>query len=208
MTTDVLKDGVRRSLNPELDDISDADLRERLVSAYALALSETEYTSLDQMLCSGMVSMWHVPTLTQSDHIRGVGRISRVLAEVVRSLYGQDLDIDPDIALAAGLAHDLGKPYFYDGTRIQRWDAEKRYTGQPPFRHTFYGAHLALQAGLPIEIVHVIVGHDTGMEGQYLERSIYLDIVAHADNLYWQGASKFLASEKDETLAEPPYFLP
>jgi hypothetical protein len=208
MTTAALKDGVRKSLNPELDEIGDHDLREKIVSAYALALSETAFTSLDEMLCSGMVSMWHVPSLTQSDHIRGVGRISRVLAGELRSLYGEEIDIDPDVALAAGLAHDIGKPFFYDGTRIRGWDTEKRYTGQPPFRHTFYGAHLALQAGLPIEIVHVIAGHDIGMEGQYLERSIYLDIVAHADNLYWQGASKFLASEKDETLTEPPYFLP
>jgi hypothetical protein len=208
MTNDALEAGVRESLSPELDEIADAQLRDRVVSAYALALSETEFTSLDQMRCSGMVGMQHVPWLTQSDHVRGVGRLSRVLAAEVRTLYGKDGDIDPDVALAAGLAHDLGKPFFYDGSRIRDWDTRKRHTGQPPFRHTFYGAHLALQAGLPIEIVHVIAGHDIGMEGQYLERSLYLDIVAHADNLYWQGVTKLFELESDDTLAERPYFLP
>jgi putative nucleotidyltransferase with HDIG domain len=208
MDADLRDKSVQKSLAPELDEISDADLRAKVVAAYSLALSETNYKSLDEMLCSGMVTMQHVPWLTQAHHLRGVARISRLLAVEVRSLYNKDVDIDPDVALAAGLLHDLGKPFFYDGTRIQRWQAEKAYTGQPPFRHTFYGAHLALQVGLPIEIAHVIAGHDIGMEGQFMERSIYLDIVAHADSLYWQGASKLLALEKDETVADVPYFLP
>ena len=185
-----------------------ADLREKIASAYSLALSETSYSSLDEMLCSGMVSMQHIPWLTQANHLRGVARISLVLAVELRSVYGRDVDLDSDIALAAGLFHDLGKPFFHDGTRIQQWQSERSYSGQPPFRHPFYGAHLALQVELPIEIAHVIAGHDIGMEGQYMERSVYLDIVAHADSLYWQGATKLLALENDETLPETPYFLP
>ena len=202
-------DGVRKSLSPELDEITDADLRDKVVAAYVLALSETSLESLDDMRCSGMVGMLHVPWLTQAHHLRGVGRISRLLAVEVGTLYDRDVDLDPDIALAAGLAHDVGKPFFYDGTRIERWHTEKARTGQPPFRHTVYGAHLALQAGLPLEVAHVIAGHDIGMEGQYVERSVYLDIVAHADALYWQAATKLLAGlEQDDTLAERPYFLP
>ena len=122
----------------------------------------------------------------------------------MRGLYGKELDIDPDFALAAGMLHDLGKPFFYDGNNIKRWDENKAYTGQPPFRHTFYGAHLALKAGLPEEIAHIIAGHDIGMEGKYFDHSIYLKIVNHADALYWQIPSRFGMTEKDPTEVPGP----
>ena len=47
-----LKPGVRESL-PEVDQISDQDLRERVVAAWAMALSETEFTTIDEIRPSG-----------------------------------------------------------------------------------------------------------------------------------------------------------
>jgi putative nucleotidyltransferase with HDIG domain len=194
-----LRKGVRKSLSPEIGEIADKKLAGKVVEAYALALSETEYTSLEQLSCSGMIGGWHIPGLTQADHLRGVGKIARAIAREMRGLYGDDLDLDPDLALAAGMLHDLGKPFFYDSGNIKRWNDNKAYTGQPPFRHTFYGAHLALQAGLPEEIAHVLAGHDIGMEGKFFDHSIYLKIVSHADALYWQIPSRLGMTEKDPT---------
>lgn len=47
-----LEQGVRKSL-PEIAEIKDPDLRERVVKAWALALSETEFTSIDAIRPSG-----------------------------------------------------------------------------------------------------------------------------------------------------------
>ena len=199
-----LKDGVRKSLSPEIALIGDRELAEKIAEAYAVALAETEYTSLDEMSCSGMIGGLHIPGLTQSDHLRGVGRLAYVMAKEVRELYGTTLDIDPDIALAAGLLHDLGKPFFYDSGNIKNWEDNKLYTGRPPFRHTLYGAHLALQVGLPIEIAHVIAGHDIRMDGKFVDPSIYLKIVAHADGLFWIVPKRFEMLEKDPTEVSGP----
>jgi putative nucleotidyltransferase with HDIG domain len=195
---DELREGVRQSL-PEIAEIADKELADKVVEAYAIALSETEYTRLEEMSCSGMIGLWHLPGLTQADHLRGVGKLARAMALEVRGLYGDDLDLDPDFALAAGLLHDLGKPFFYDSANIKRWNENKAYTGQPPFRHTFYGAHLALRAGLPEEIAHVIAGHDTGMEGQFFDHSVYLEIVSRADGLYWTVPIRLGMADKDPT---------
>ena len=202
-----LLEGVWTSLSPEITQIEDAGLADKLATAYATALSETEFTSLDQMRCSGMVGLQHIPWLTQSHHLRGVGRLTHLLASEMNQLYEDDqkrIDLDLDLALVAGLAHDLGKPFFYDPANIERWEQNKATTGQPPFRHTFYGAHLALQAGLPIEVAHVIACHDVGMEGRHVAHSVYLDIVAHADNLYWQVPFGLGVGESDPTVINGP----
>ena len=47
-----LKAGVRRSL-PEVHEIQDEGLREKVVHAWALGLSQTEFTSIDQIRASG-----------------------------------------------------------------------------------------------------------------------------------------------------------
>ncbi len=201
---DELRKSVRKSL-PEVNDIADKELGDKVVEAYALALSETGFTRLEEMGCSGMIGGWHIPGLTQADHLRGVGKLARAIAREMRDLYASAIDLDPDFALAAGMLHDLGKPFFYDMEHIKHWGENKAYTGQPPFRHTFYGAHLALQAGLPVEIAHVIAGHDVHMEGQFFGHSVYLEIVAAADALYWQVSGQLGMSEKDPTeLPGPP----
>ena len=196
---DELRKSVRKSL-PEVNEIADKQLADKVVDAYALALSETSFTRLEELGCSGMIGGWHIPGLTQADHLRGVGRLARAIAREAKELFGGDAKIDPDFALAAGMLHDLGKPFFYDPEHIKHWNENQAYTGRPPFRHTFYGAHLALRAGLPEEIAHVIAGHDVHMEGQFFDHSIYLEMVAAADALYWQIPGRLGRLEKDPTV--------
>ena len=200
---DELREGVRRSL-PEIAEISNEDLRDKIIEAWALSLSKSQFTRIEQMRCSGMVGSRHIPGLTQADHLRGVGRIARSIAQEMVDLCGNKIQIDPDMALAGGLLHDVGKPLFYDTSNIARWRENKSYTGKPPFRHTMYGAHLALTVGLPEEIAHVIAGHDTHMDGQYIEHSVYCSIVAHADQVYWSVLFRLAKSEKDPTQIKGP----
>jgi len=198
-----LREGVRRSL-PEIAEISSEELRDKIVEAWALSLSESQFTRIDEMRCSGMVGLRHIPGLTQADHLRGVGRIARSMARELVDLCGDRIQIDPDMALAGGLLHDLGKPFFYDTNNIARWRENRAYTGRPPFRHTMYGAHLALVAGLPEEIAHLIAAHDTHTDGQYVQHSVYCKLVAHADQVYWQVLHQLAKSEEDPTEIEGP----
>src|SRR5437870_3923858 len=82
-----LVEGVWASLSPEIDEIKNASLSAKIAQAYASALAETEFTSLDQIRCSAMVGLPHIPWLSQADHLRGVGRLSRLLASELNELY-------------------------------------------------------------------------------------------------------------------------
>jgi putative nucleotidyltransferase with HDIG domain len=138
-----------------------------------------------------MVGMDQYPGKTQSDHLRGVGRIARAIAREMVDLCGDDVDVDPDVCLASGLIHDVGKPYFYTAENVKKFEERKPYIGKPSFRHTMFGAHLAMQADMPEELIHCIAAHDLHMDGQYVVPSAYAKILASADQIYWDTLMAF-----------------
>ena len=79
-TKDELRESVRRSF-PELADIADEMLREQVVEAWAFALSETEFTSIEQIRASGNPTTPPMKQGTQTDHLRGVARIALAMAD-------------------------------------------------------------------------------------------------------------------------------
>ena len=86
-----------------------------------------------------------------------------------------------DEIIAGGLCHDLGKPFEY--ANQQRWASDTRATGMPSIRHTVYGVHVALTAGLPEKIAHIAGAHS--LEGEYVQRSLAAEIVHIADHGFW-----------------------
>ena len=202
-TKEELRAGILKSL-PEIAEIADEELREKVIDLWALALSVSEFTSIDQMECSGMVGMDQYPGKTQSDHLRGVGRIARAIAQEMVALHGDDVDVDPDMCLAAGLIHDAGKPFFYTAENVKKFHERKAYIGKPSFRHTMFGAHLAMQADMPEELVHCIAAHDLHMDGQYVVPSAYAEILASADQIYWDTLMAFDLLEASAIKVEGP----
>ena len=93
-----LKAGVRRSL-PEVHEIQDEGLREKVVHAWALGLSQTEFTSIDQIRASGNPDTPAMLEGTQSDHIRGVTRMALGLADELERVVG-GVGIDRDLLIA------------------------------------------------------------------------------------------------------------
>lgn len=181
-----IRQGVIESLRPEIDLITNGELRHKVIDAWTLSLSETDFKSLDELHCSNAVFGVHLPGCTQSHHHRAVGRLTRALAENMIKVHGEDLiKIDLDMALACGLCHDLGKPYLYDAKNRDRWSKNQPYTGNPPYRHPMKGAMLALQVGLPEEIAAAIMNHDANMEGKFVILSVYTALVTRADTAYW-----------------------
>jgi hypothetical protein len=55
-------------------------------------------------------------------------------------------------------------------------------------RHTVYGVHVALSAGLPEKIAHIAGAHSA--EGQFVQRSLAGTIVHHADHAFWRVLDK------------------
>ena len=76
--------------------------------------------------------------------------------------------------------------YEFDPANQERWKADPSDSGDPTFRHSVYGVHLALTAGLPEKVAHICIGHS--VEGQHFKLSTECMIVRHADHSWWRIA--------------------
>ena len=179
---DHLMQGVRENL-PEVDDIGDADLRERVVAAWAMALSETEFARIDEIRPSGNPDSPPLKRGTQADHLRGVAKLALSMADAIEEIAGP-LGIDRDILLASALCHDIGKPFEFSPANRRRWKSDPKTSGFPAMRHPVYGAHIAISAGLPEAVCHAAGAHSG--EGELVVRSLENTIVHHADHSFWR----------------------
>jgi putative nucleotidyltransferase with HDIG domain len=176
-----IREGVKRSL-PEAEWIKDESLRAKVYDAWALALSHSEYGSIEEIPASGNPDSPPLKAGTQAHHIRGVTRLAVRMAEELEVLLGA-LGIDRDLLIAGGLCHDVGKPFEFSRRNQQRWGEDPRPSGKPALRHTLYGVHVCLTVGLPEAVAHVAGCHS--LEGQFVEKSLIAEIVHRADYAFW-----------------------
>lgn len=179
---DQFKEGVLTSL-PEISDISDIGLRDRVVTAWAMALAETEFQSIDEIRASGNPDTPAMKSGTQADHLRGVTRMAVALADALEEVV-PGLGVDRDLLLACGLCHDLGKPFEFSPANQARWKQNPAASGFPALRHPVYGAHIAITAGLPEAVCHAAAGHSG--EGELVVRSLENTLVHHPDHAFWR----------------------
>src|SRR5947208_2864095 len=156
-TIEELRGGVRQSL-PEVEEIRDSELRDKVVEAWALGLSRTEFTRIEEIRPSGNPTTPPLTQGTQADHIRGVTRIAIGMAQELEQVVGS-IGIDRDILIACALCHDVGKPWEFSPRNQERWRANPAAVGYPSVRHPAYGVHLALTVGLPEAVVHAAGCH-------------------------------------------------
>ncbi len=188
--TDALRTKVREEL-PEVEEIGDAGLREKVVEAWATALDGSSFGAIAEMRPSGNPNTPPLKTGTQTDHIRGVTRLAMGMADELVEMF-PDLKVDRDILIAGGLCHDVGKPWEFDPENQTRWKKAPRAAGYPSIRHPGYGVHICLSVGLPEEVAHIAGGHSG--EGELITRSLENTIVNHADHAFWRilGAGDLL----------------
>jgi putative nucleotidyltransferase with HDIG domain len=167
---------------PEVDEIKNADLRKRVIEAWALALAGSSFRSIREIEPAGNPGVMVLVRGDQTDHIRGVTRLAMKMAEEFAQNF-PELEIDRDIVIAGGLCHDIGKPWEFDPENRKRWEGSPRKAGKPSIRHPAYGAHICLTAGLPEEIAHIATAHSG--EGELLRRSLENTIVHFADYAFW-----------------------
>lgn len=177
-----LRSSVRKSL-PELANIGDASLREKVVNAWALALSETEFRSIDEIRGSGRLQGPPLKGGSQSDHLRGVALLSVAMANCLEEFVGA-FGVDRDLLIACALCHDIGKAFEFSPQNQARWRKNPATSGWPSLRHPVYGAHICLTAGLPEAVAHTAGAHSA--EGENVQRSLENTIVHFADHAFWQ----------------------
>lgn len=174
---------VRTSLASELEAIRDAELREKVIDAWAYALSQSEFTCIEEIRASGNPTTPAMIDGTQTDHIRAVARMAQGLADGLEAVHG-DLGIDRDLLWACALCHDVGKPFEFSPRNQERWQRNVGAAGYPSIRHSVYGVHVALTVGLPEAVAHTAGAHSA--EGEHIERSLENTLVHYADSGYWR----------------------
>lgn len=174
--------GVRESL-PEVAEIRDEELREKVVQAWALSLSKNGFRRIEEIRASGNPDTPAIKNGTQADHLRGVAYVAQAIADAIERVHG-DIGVDRDLLWACALCHDVGKPFEFSPANQQRWREDPRATGYPALRHTLYGVYIALTVGLPEAVAHTAGGHSK--EGEFVERSLENTLVHFADHTYWR----------------------
>jgi len=191
--TDDLRVSVIEDL-PELNDLKNPQLKHACIEAWSIALAGSSFNRLSDLPGEAFPDKVRLKTGGQNVHLRGVAQLAMNLASHLK-LLDPNVDIDEDILLAGALCHDLGKPFEFDPINRTRWKADPSRTGFPPYRHSVYGAHIALVAGLPEAIAHIAVGHS--MEGDNVVRSLECNLVHYADEIWWKStAAAGLIDEK------------
>ena len=176
------REAVARTL-PEVKEIQDEVLRIKVIDAWAYSLSNSSFDSIDEIRASGNPDTPKMKVGTQTDHIRGVTQLSIAIGDSLLRQF-PDLPIDRDTLLACALCHDVGKPFEFDPENQRRWKENPASSGLPAIRHTQYGTHVCLTMDLPEDVCHAAGCHS--MEGEFVERSLHVELVHLADIAFWK----------------------
>lgn len=163
-----------RTAFPELDAIEDDDLRAGVVEAWVIAITENSVDDLSTV-------PWLPPTqreLALNDeylvsHVRDVTACAVALADTLLERREDDLSVDMDTVIAGALVHDVSKL-----AEFHNMDETAVYT---LLGHPYYGVHVVTQAGLPVELAHIVLSHTgrTTVEPATIEA----DLVKRADEI-------------------------
>lgn len=163
-----------RELWPELDWIEDEALRTATARTWELALQRSPLTAedLDTIPFTLLVPNLKVSFMA---HKRCVVHLAREAALKMNEFFGDDLPVNLDVTIAGAILADVGKLLEYDLKDGKSCQSE---TGKY-LRHPFTGVGLAMEAGVPAEVCHIIAAH--AGEGDLVKRTTEAYVVHHAD---------------------------
>jgi putative nucleotidyltransferase with HDIG domain len=168
-----MRDAVRQ-LWPEIQWIQDAELREKVIRVWQLALERSSLTPCDLNRIPFTLLVPNCPT-TFMEHKRCVVHIARKAAESMTEFMGNALPIDLDAVVAGAILADVGKLLEYENVNGKTQQSRR---GEM-LRHPFTGVALAMECGVPDLVCHIIAAH--AAEGDLVKRTTEAYIVHHAD---------------------------
>jgi putative nucleotidyltransferase with HDIG domain len=161
-------------LFPEINEISDPALRDKVVAVWAESITKGGWTPAELKeipftLLAGKIDMYFV------EHVRSCVQMCLEIEKVLKRVWGDRVPINHDVLVAGALLADVGKPLEY--TRKEGKVVKGR--GGELLRHPFSGAGLCYKHGLPDEVTHMVATHSK--EGDHVQRTIESIIFHHAD---------------------------
>jgi putative nucleotidyltransferase with HDIG domain len=180
-------------LLPELDQITDASLRDKVAAVWDEALTTGcggKGWTFDELRVVKFTLLAGDIDLTFIDHVRSCALQCLAIADVLGRIFGEKIPIHRDHLLAGSLLADVGKPLEYE--KDAAGNVIKGHYGEM-LRHPFSGVAMCYKHDLPAEVMHIIATHSH--EGDKVQRSIESIIFHHADFVDFDIA-KFLGSRK------------
>jgi hypothetical protein len=168
---------------PEIDLIQDKRIRDGTVEAFVLGW---ELGGWDEWEQGAYWFSWVRKDGVAIEFVRSTTRMALAIADVMAEV--SDVELNRDHLASGALLRDVGK-------LLEKAPAGQGDLTTSLIRHPFSGVHLALRAGLPHEVVHIVATH--GPEGGYARRSAEATIVAYVEKL---AADPILRREMDLTI--------
>lgn len=153
-----------KKIFPEIDEIKDSRLRSGVGNAWLSAIRKGKWQHIEDIPFTLLIQT----KKTLIEHTRTVTQMAMEIARIRK-------DLNWDIIVAGGLVHDVGKllEYEFKGGKYIKSDYGKL------IRHPVSGYHLVLDAGLPLEIAHIVAAHSE--EGEKVSRSPEAIVLHHCD---------------------------
>ncbi|MBL8765363.1 MAG: HDIG domain-containing protein [Phycisphaerae bacterium] len=167
------------TLFPNLMDIRDATLRDRVAAVWNEALTTgcggkgwtfDEIRAIPFTLLAGKIDLRFV------EHLNSCCKQCIAIARVLGEVFGSRVPVNLDVLIAGSLLADVGKMLEFDKDAQGR--VIKGRFGEM-LRHPFSGVALCYAHGLPAEVMHIVATHSH--EGDKVERTIESWIFHHAD---------------------------
>lgn len=177
-----MKDKIVEAI-PEINLITDADLREKTVRVWEDAIASGGWTweAIEKMPFSVHVENCNI---TFIEHVRTVCQMCVAVHDVLKNAYGTRTQLNKDYLIAGALLADVGKLVEYEETN---GEITKAGRGQH-LRHPFIGVAMSHAQGIPAEVQHIIATHSK--EGEMMTRSNESVIFHHADFIDFDLVSK------------------
>jgi putative nucleotidyltransferase with HDIG domain len=153
-----------RKLFPEAEQISDIELREKVLKTWLTAWKASNYERVEETP--------FMPDLIQEinnvDHTRAVTVMSIEFAKIMMNFF--NIQVKMDYLIAGAILHDIGKLFEFCKTPSS--------LGQL-FTHRISGVYIAAKEDLPLEVIHIIGMHS--LEGDLIKRTTEAAIVHNMD---------------------------
>jgi hypothetical protein len=166
-------------LFPNINDISDTTLREKVARVWVEALASgcggkgwkfDELRAIPFTLLAGKIDLRFV------EHLNSCCKQCIAISKVLNEVFGARVPINLDILIAGSLLADVGKLLEFDKDASGK--VIKGHLGDM-LRHPFSGVALCFKHGIPPEVMHIVATHSH--EGDKVERTIESWIFHHAD---------------------------
>jgi len=149
---------------PEIKKIKHSSIRKGVIEAWLLAVKKGNWKRIDHIPFTLLIK-------TKKTLIEHTRRVTRMAMAIARERH----DLSMDFVIAGGLVHDVGKLLEYEkkGGKF----VKSNYGEQ--VRHPVSGYGVAIEAGLPVEVAHIVAAHS--IEGEKVKRSNEAILINHCD---------------------------